>query len=106
MKKWIIVTLVLMSSVLLAHKIVIYGKPVVLKANGSYYSFPDIYPEEHGYHHGFHYVFVGGTNRVCYLHLKPELAALDMLRIHMEAVGKKFYWYCYAYNKDFFELDF
>lgn len=85
------------------NKFTINVKPVPLIANGEYYSFPKNYTELNEL---YHFVLVGSIKRVCFLNPKPEYASLDMLRILLDIHDTKLTWYCYAYNPDYFVLDY
>ncbi|WP_040916111.1 hypothetical protein [Legionella tunisiensis] len=86
-------------------KIIIHGHPVQLDADGNYYDFPDDYFYNNP-GNNYHYVILNGVRRVCYLSIKPELGALDRVRVLLEIKEQILPWYCYAFNPQFFEVDY
>lgn len=98
----VLFSFIVFSPTIFANKMLIKGKPVLLKTNGNFYSFPKTYQPNYNYH----FVNVGGVDRVCFLNKRPELASLDRLPIYIDIDGKKLYWNCYAFDKRFFEKDF
>ncbi|MDI9817975.1 MULTISPECIES: hypothetical protein [unclassified Legionella] len=95
--------LILFSPINFANRILLTGKPLLLQPHGEYYSFPRDYQ---GTIDGYHFVFVGGVYRVCHINRQPQLANLDMLRIHIELGSKRFFWNCYTYDRRFFKIHF
>ncbi len=85
-----------------ADKILLTGKPVILIPEANYYRFPSTYSPFNNYH----FVDISGDNRVCFLSAQPRLRALDLLRINIVRDGKKFLWYCYSYNPNFFTINY
>ncbi len=85
-----------------AAKILLTGKPVILIPHANYYSFPSTYSPFNNYH----FVNISGDNRVCFIAVQPHLKSLDMLRINIVRNEKKFLWYCYSYNPNFFTVDY
>lgn len=98
-----VLPLLFIASAGFSGKILLKDKAQYLEPNGDYYSFPYDY---HRPASDYHFVFVGGTYRVCSLNLQPKLANLDMLNIQIELGEQKFVWYCYIYDPRFFEIDF
>ncbi|MBA3535005.1 MAG: hypothetical protein H0T84_00075 [Tatlockia sp.] len=85
-----------------ADKILLTGRPVVLIPSANYYRFPSTYSPFTNYH----FVNISGDNRVCFLAEQPKLRSLDMLRINIVRDDRKFLWYCYIYNPNFFTIDY
>jgi len=85
-----------------AEKILLTNDPVILIPEENYYRFPPNYSPSHSYH----FINISGENRVCFIAEQEELGSLDLLRIYIVQYDKKFLFYCYRYNPNFFEIDF
>ena len=85
-----------------AERFVLTGKPVELVTHGAFYSFPSTYTARRDYH----FVTLSGMERVCFLKKMAEFSSLNRLEIILENEGKKLEWNCYAYDPQFFEIDF
>lgn len=91
-----------LSSLSFADRILISGKPLVLRPYGEYYSFPRSY---HASVTNYHFVFVGGVYRVCHLNPLP-ISDVDVIHIRIALQNQIFYWNCYAKDPRFFEIDY
>lgn len=101
----VLLILIAFSSSSFAKRIIIHGFPAPLHANGNYYDFPDYYFYNHP-ETNYHFVILNGVKRVCYLSVKKEFAALDRVRILLEIKEQTLPWNCYAFNPQFFEVDY
>lgn len=102
MKLLFLLSLAMLSFNAFADKILLTGRPVVLIPAATYYTFPPTYTPTTKYH----FVEIGSDERVCFLNVQPELQALDMLRITIKFEEKKYLWYCYRYNPNYFKINF
>lgn len=91
------------SNPIYAQRIVIAGKPILLKLDQGYHVFPSTYTDDNN-----RYLFISflKTNRVCFLQKNSSLASLDMVRLTLEENGGEIFWYCYEYDPNFFEIDY
>ncbi len=86
-----------------ASRIVIQGRPLELILHQGFYKFPNDYVQEN---RGYHFIEILHVARVCYIHPKTDLGALEMIPIIIEEKGQKLQWYCYRYDQRFFEIDY
>ena len=94
--------LIICSMTAFSGRILVTGKPAVLELHEGYFAIPKSYTARMGYY----FVSVMGTDSVCYLVKKPELAKLDMVQYVLDVDDKKMLWSCYKYDPRFFEIDF
>ncbi|MBA2657252.1 MAG: hypothetical protein H0U70_09790 [Tatlockia sp.] len=99
---FILFTFITISFSSFAEKILLTGRPVILIPELNYYRFPNTYSPFTNYH----FVNISGDNRVCFIKDQPQLDSLDLLRIFIIRDNKKFLWYCYRYNSNFFTIDY
>ncbi len=90
------------SFAVFSDRILITGKPVPLVFHNGYFTFPSLYVPTEGYR----FVTISGTDRVCFLQIKPELKQLDVVQMIFEENDKYMRWNCYQYDPRFFEIDF
>ncbi|MBA2650880.1 MAG: hypothetical protein H0U73_01220 [Tatlockia sp.] len=100
--KFLFFLLIFLNFPVQADKILLNGKPVILIPESNYYRFPNSYSPFFNYH----FVNVSGDNRVCFISDQPNLDSLDLLRLFIVRDNKKFLWYCYRYNSNFFTIDY
>lgn len=90
------------SSIALADKFVITGKPGELDPHPGYFTFQANYRPTIGYR----FVTFLNTPRVCFIEMRPEFVSLDRVEVKIEENGKRINWNCYRFDPRFFEIDF
>lgn len=107
MKRAIIFAVLLCAAIfsldVFSDRIVITGKPIIMKSHPGFYSIPPTYTDTSK---DYRFIALSESARVCYLSAKPELAGLNKLQLIIEENGDKLVWICYKYDPRYFEVDY